>query len=236
MPGSEKGDDGFAPLTRSYKQDPTIENYLRLRRQHPDAEIEVAIIGGVEQLFFLENELRRYGIDPKIVADVMDDNRHAIAEMSLQLMEHLVVRSRKIESGETHLGRRGAAIPDKLVDWLIACALDSLSYNDDLQIPRDLIVLIRERLTGSSPEYERASHANEMRSNAIILGGQLLAAGIRPSYRTIGSMLKVAPSTVKRWFPKGDFLSEATAVATWFDEKGNLRPAAKIEGAASRKK
>jgi len=221
--GSEDG-GGFNTLTKSYKENPSIENYLKIRREHPGAEIEIAVIGGMEQLFFMEPELRRFGINPNLVASVMDANEKAISEMALQLLEKLVERNRKLKAGETHVSRRGTAIPDKLVDWMIACALDALSWNDNLYIPRDLIVLIRERLGGSKPEYEKASHAHEMRWNALITGGQLLAQGHKPTFRLLSKFLDVAPSTVKRWFPDGEFLQEVERIAGWFDENGKLKP------------
>ena len=102
--------------------------------------------------------------------------------------------------------------------------LDSLSWNDDLFIPRDLIVLIRERLGGSNPEYEQASDAHERRSAAIQIGGQLKARGIAPSFRMLARILKVSPTTVMRWFPDGEFEQEIELVSRWFDENGKIKP------------
>lgn len=233
--GSEK-DGGYNAVSKAYKKDPSIELYLKLRREKPDAEIEVSVIGGMEQLFFLESELRKYGFDPNLVASVMDADPEAIGELSLQLMEKMIEAKDLAKNGKTHLARRGLAVPDKLINWLIACMLDALSWNDDLYIPRDLIVLIRERLGGSNPEYEQASHAHEMRWAAITIGGQLQARGIKPSFRMLAGILNVAPSTVKRWFPNGDFKEEVERVSGWFDEEGKPRPAAEIVGRPLRRK
>ena len=233
--GSTDG-GGFNDLTKRYKKNPTIENYVRIRREHPEAEIEVAVIGGIDQLFYLEPELRRFAIDPKLVASVMDADPDAISEISLQLLEKLIERDRKLKAGETHLVRRGNAIPDKLIDWLINCALDGLSWNYYLDIPRELIVLIRERLGGSNPEYEQASHAHEMRWHAIIIGAQMMAQGQTPTLRLISRILGVAPSTVMRWFPDGEFLREVRICAGWFDENGEALPLSKIEAKPLHKK
>jgi hypothetical protein len=184
----------------------------------------------------MEGELRKYGFDPEMIASVLDADPEAISEVSLQIMEKLIEAKTLAKAGQTHLTRRGLAIPDKLVNWLIACMLDAVSWNDDLYIPRDLIVLIRERLGGSNPEYEQASRAHEMRSNAITVGGQLLARGITPSFRMISELFGVAPSTVKRWFPDGDFLAEAQRRSAWFDEQGKLRPTEEVFGRPLRKK
>lgn len=227
--GSEES-GGYNELSKAYKKDPSIENYVKLRRANPKGEIEIAVIGGMEQLFFLESELRKYGFDPNLVASVMDADPEAISELSLQLMERMIEAKELAKNGKTHLSRRGLAVPNKLINWLIACMLDALSWNDDLYIPRDIIVLIRERLGGSNPEYEQASHAHEMRWAAITIGGQLQAQGIKPSFRMLAGMLNVAPSTVKRWFPKGDFKEEVERVSGWFDEEGKPRSAAGIVG------
>lgn len=230
------GDGGFNAFTKAYKNEPSLEHYVRLRRESPDAEIEVAVIGGMDQLFFIEPELRRYGFDPALVASVMDADPHAISELSLQLMEKIIEAESMSRSGETHLARRGLVVPDKLINWLIGCMLDGLSWNDELYIPRDLIVLLRERLSGSNPQYEQASHAHQMRWNAILIGGQLLARGITPSFRMLADALGVAPSTVKRWFPNGEFLEEVERISAWYDKHGKPRSAEELFGRPLRQK
>lgn len=220
--GDERG--GFSALSRVYKDEPSIENYVKLRRANPDGEIEVAVVGGIDQLYYMEPELRKFGIDPYLVASIFDADQAAIGELSLQLMEKMIEAHKLTEAGETHLVRRGLAIPDKLINWLICCALDALSWNDDLEIPRDLIVLIRERLGGANSEYERGSRAHENKMNAAIIAGQLKAKGITPTLKILGDAIGVAPSTVKRWFADGEFERETELWGNLFDEHGNLLP------------
>jgi hypothetical protein len=114
--------------------------------------------------------------------------------------------------------------------------LDALSWNDQLHIPRDLIVVIRERLGGSNPEYEQGSRAHEMRWNAIIVSAQLRARGIEPSFRMLAEMFKVAPSTVMRWFPEGDFEKEVEGWSKVFDQDGRPRAASELFGSSLRTK
>lgn len=218
-----KEDGGYNEPSMAYKKEPSIEHYVKLRRADPDAEIEVRVVGGMDQLFFMEPELRKYGFDPSMIASILDADAKAISEVSLQIMEKMIEAKGLAKAGRTHLARRGLAIPDKLVNWLVACMLDALSWNDDLYIPRDLIVLIRERLGGSNPEYEQASDAHQKRWSAIIIGGQLKAQGRKPSFRMLAKFLNVSPTTVMRWFPDGDFEKEIERVANWFDEKGQMR-------------
>lgn len=215
---------GFNDASKDYKSNPSIENYVRLRRGDPNAEIEVSVIGGFEAMFYMRDELERYGIDPNLLGGVLDADVDAIEEISLRIME-LMIEAKDLErSGETQIVSRGRAIPDKLIDWVICCALDALSWNDELAIPRDLIVLTRERLGGSNPHYEKEGHIRKNRDDAAIIAGQLKARGITPTFKIIGSALKVAPSTVKRWFGPGEFERERDRWAALFDENGNLRP------------
>jgi len=208
--GSDGG--GFNAFSKAYKKNPSIEHYVKLRRENPNAEIEVSVIGGLDQLCFMQPELKKYGIDPYLVASVMDADFDAISKLSLQLLEKMIEARELARKSRTHLARRGLAIPDKLINWLITVALDSLSWNDFPYIPRDLIVLIRERLGGSNPEYEQASKAWHNRMSAAFIGAGLMAAGLKPSFRLISKHFGVAPSTVKRWFPEGDFLKEVGKV------------------------
>ena len=91
-----KEEGGFNEFTKAYKKDPSIENYLKLRRENPDAEIEVGVIGGMEQLLYMQHELRRCGIDPNLVAKMMDAIPEAIGELALRLMEKMIEARRTL--------------------------------------------------------------------------------------------------------------------------------------------
>ena len=217
-----KPDGGYNEASRAFKADPSIENYVRLRRERPEDEIEIKVHGGIDQLFFMEPELKRYGIDARDVASVLDANPDAISSMSLFLLEEMIAARKLKRAGDTHTIRRGRALPTKLIDWLINCALDSLSWNDQLEIPRDLIVLIRERLGGPNSEYEEGSRTHERKSSAAMFAGQLVAMGRKPSIRQLARAMSVAPSTVKRWFGPGELEREIEIYRHWFDEDGKF--------------
>ena len=142
-------------LTQKYRSDPSIENYVALRRQIPRKTIDVALLGGFDQILYADNELRRYGINPQLIAQCLDGDTDAISEVSLQLLERLIEANALKNEGGTQLSSRSLIISDKFVDWLIKLILDAMSSTDDLHIPRDLIVLIRERLGGVNSEYKQ---------------------------------------------------------------------------------
>jgi hypothetical protein len=53
------------------------------------------------------------------------------------------------------------------------------------------------------------------------MAAQLIAMGKKPSLRLMAKLLGVAPSTIKRWFPNGDFIKQAERISHWFDEAGH---------------
>lgn len=208
---------GFSRLSQLFKSDPTIENYVALRRENPDEEIEVAIFGGLDPWIALKDkrrdELKLSGIKSSLLLNVMDADEAAISELSLQLLEKLIERKKLQKNGETHLVGRDAAISDALIDYLIKCMLDAMEWTGSLTIPRDLIVLIRERLGGPSSKYRVDAEIKMHRDSAKLIAARFLAAGKKPTFRLIGKALGVDASTVKRWFPDGDMMSEAEKYA-----------------------
>lgn len=222
--GFGSDESGFNEFTKEYKANPSIDNYVRLRRANPNAEIEVAVIGGFEAMFYMREELERHGIDPDLLGGILDADLDAISEISLRLMEKIIEARQMEKAGDTHLIRRGLVIPDKLIDWVICCSLDALSWNDELTIPRDLIVLIRERLGGSNPQYEQEGQIRSNKTNAGMIAGQLMAQGVVPTFKILGQALGVAPSTVMRWFEPGELEEARDRWAKRFDENGNPLP------------
>jgi hypothetical protein len=89
--------------TRLFKANPTIEEYLRLRRAYPDEEIGVATHVGLEFLLTHLEELEENGIDPALVAGTFRADEEAHADLSLLLMKKLVERKSLQESGASHI-------------------------------------------------------------------------------------------------------------------------------------
>lgn len=220
----ESDSSSFKDLSRAYKNDPTVENYMRLRREHPDAEFDIAIMGGFESLFFMKEELERYGIPALLVARTCDADPAAISELCLNLLQQLEDREKREKEGETQLVARGLAIPNQLVDWLIGVMLDAQSWTGSLELSRDLIILIRHRLVGEKPSYQKLFEANEMRETVIQIAAQFLRKGETPSMRDAADWMGVAPSTVTRWFPDDDFLDQATRFARGLASLEDLIP------------
>ena len=195
---------GFSRLSREFKANPTIENYVKLRRENPNEEIEVAITGGLEWLFANEQLVKDFDIPPQLVASALDADPASISELSLRLMERLIERKEAEKSGKTHLVSRRGAIGDSLVNYLINMMLDSLDWNDELHIPRDLIVLIRHQIGGETSDWEKKLAIHENQSKAVWVALHLSQEGRDLSYRAIGKELGVNATTVMRWFPNNE--------------------------------
>lgn len=215
---------GFNDVTKAFKDDPTLEHYHRLRRADPNAEIEVAVLNGLDAVFAMEEEFKRYGIDAALVASCLDADPAAISELSLRLIENRIEAQKLEEEGETQLVSRGLVIPEKMVDWLICLMLEAMSWNDDLTMHRDLIVLLRDRLGGTNPHYKQSVDAHERRQNAKWLAASLKAQGVKVTIRMVAGALGVAPSTVLRWFPHSSFEDEVERLSRVFDKDGKLIP------------
>ncbi len=191
---------GFSPLSKAFKKNPTTENYVKLRRKHPDEEIEVGITSGYEWLFSNTETLESFGISPYLFDGVLSADENSISELCLLLMERLIERSDCEKEGQSHVASRGIAISDHLVNFLINMMLDSLDWNWNLRIPRDLIVLIRHQIGSERSEWDKKEEIKEKRWEATLAALELGARGISPSYRTIGKELGVNATTVMRWF------------------------------------
>jgi hypothetical protein len=169
MLGSDQRLALFKELASKYVNLPSLDNYLRLRREIPEAEIDVAVFGGFEVLFALDSDLKKHGIDPDLVAGILDAFEPAIDKLSLRLMECLSVRSKIHKSGPKHIERRREAIRDALVDYLIVLMLEAMEWNKShpIVIPSSLIVLIRDRLCGPNPDWHEAYRSRRERECGV---------------------------------------------------------------------
>jgi hypothetical protein len=216
-PATEKSEKSES-ISREFKANPTIEHYVRLRRENPDVQIEPSIYGGIDHAYELESLLEGFGIDIRLYVSTLDADEAAICELSLQLLENMILAQALERQGGTHLASRQKVIPDHLIDWLVCCMLDSLSWNDSLDIPRDLIVLIRSRLIKGESTIEKLVEVRSKKFDAEMIAGQL----IMPSFRLVAKLMGVQPSTVMRWFDSEQEFLDIAAKWRKFYEPGGL--------------
>lgn len=197
-------------LSREYKNVPSTENYLRLRKAFPEKQIEFATSGGLDWLFANEALVRDQLIDPQLIAKTLDADHDAISRVSLLLLEKLADRERLRHAGKTHVASRGEGISDAFVNYLIAMMLDALSWNNDLEAPRDLLMLVRHQLLGSDkPLLDKKLDVRQTRQVAVSVAAQFLERGEPISMRKIAKALNRNVSTISRMFTDDSLEKEA---------------------------
>lgn len=195
-------------MTKAYKANPSIELYVEMRRKYPEMLIEVATSASLDWLFANGELLESYGIDPQVVAGCLDAIPENIEELCLLLMENFILRRKLEAEGESHVQSRDEIITDGLANYLISMMLDALDWNDELDIPRALIVLIKHQFNADVSAEKRKFEVHEKRTSAKWYAAQVRADGKPCSMREVAKLMGVSPSTVARWFPDGSFEEE----------------------------
>jgi hypothetical protein len=186
-------------LSDAFASNPTIANYVKLRREHPEEPIGVEIEGGIYWIGDLDDELNKFDINPWLTEGAFNGDGDGMSELSLLLMERIEARKGAAKAGETHLVSLGNAISPSFVNHLIIMMLASLDC-----LPQDLFVLIRHQLcSNSGGEWQSKRQYYEDRiSDARLAAEKIKLTGKKVTLRAIARELGVSPSTVTRWLPQ----------------------------------
>jgi hypothetical protein len=211
----------FQRLIGRFDKDPSIENYVALRRSFPGGDTTIHQLAEVDprQAEAFELDLERAQLAHALVRGALSGDDRDIDELCLQLMERLIERRELEGRGETQLQSRGKGISDALVGHLIGAMLEVLQQ-DDLSPRPSLVVLVREQLGGPNNEVFKSHTMWKGRKQALFLGMQMRRQGVQPTIRKVATALKVQPSTVSRWFQDGDFLEQVEKFARLFKDFG----------------
>lgn len=208
----------LAAIQKEYNLDTSIENYVRLRRKHPDVELDISNTGGLDFVFLRDEELKANRIEPRLVVHCLDADPIAHRELSLLLMERMLERKNLEKAGKSHIVSLKKAISDLLVNNLIAVMLDSLDWNGELEICPDLIVLIKYQLGMNESQYQLEQKRKENQNKAIWIVVELLRINQKPTLRKIAKLMNVDATTIMRWLGDGDWLQRANAFRSISDE------------------
>jgi hypothetical protein len=190
-----------------FNDDPSIENYVALRRFQGRVDTDIYRFAGVDPFQALGEDLEQAGLDRALVCGALGGDDRDIDELCLQLMERLIERKRLEAQGETHLQARGHGISDALIGHLIVAILEVLQH-DGLEPRPSFVLLVREQFGGAKTEIYKSHTKWVDRNHAVFLGMQMRRRGAQPTIRKIAKIMGVQPSTVSRWFPDGDFLEQ----------------------------
>ena len=197
---------GFKQLVLRYEKEPTIANYLQIRRDFPETEIEVGYFGGgIDAPFELEEKFAGHGIDPMLLLGASLADEPDIDALCLQVLELLVTRGKLPKEGPGFIEKRRKAISDATINYLIVEILEA-TQRYTRSIPASLVVLIREQLCGSNPDLHQQYLAGVRFRNAASIAEQhLQQTGERISVRKLAAAAGVSRGTASRWLANKHF-------------------------------
>ena len=197
----------FKQLVLRYEKDPTIANYLQMRRDFPEAEVEVGIFSGIDAPFKLEEKLAGQGFDPMLLVGALDADEHDIDAVCLRLLELLEAKRNLPKEGVGFIEARRKAISGATVNYLIVEMLEAIDRcGESIRIPASLVVLIREQLCGSNPDvHEQYLAKQRLRWAAFNAGLAFEQTGGQPSVRNLAAANGVSRGTAQRWLADKHF-------------------------------
>jgi hypothetical protein len=212
--GSDERLAQFKTLVSAYERNPDLENYVRLRRDFPEVEIDVGQFGGIDQFYDLEPELRRHGIDEGVALGALDADQFDIDELSLGLMERLISRAKAQNRRPGYIEERRRAISDTLVNHLIIVMLEAMQANKENQVvvTSSLLALIRHQLCGPMPDIRKAYISHKKREQAAFIVAQQSVLNKNMSVRTLAKLVGVKKSRAAMWLADPEFNCR---VASW---------------------
>jgi hypothetical protein len=146
----------FKQLVLRYEKDPTIANYLQIRRDFPEAEVEVGVFSGIDAPFKLEVKLAGQGFDPLLIVGALDADEPDIDAVCLRLLELLEAKRNLPKEGVGFIEERRKTISDATVNYLIVEMFEAMDRCGGwIRIPASLVVLLREQLCGSNPDVHQ---------------------------------------------------------------------------------
>jgi hypothetical protein len=198
----------FKQLVLRYEKEPTIANYLQIRRDFQETEIEVGYFGGgIDAPFELEEKFAGQGIDPMVLLGAMLADEPDIDTLCLQVLELLVTRGKLPKEGHGFIEKRRKAISDATINYLIVEILEAIDRRGGwIHIPASLVVLIREQLCGSNPDLQKEYLARErFRNGASIAERHFQQTSGRISVRKLADAAGVSRGTAARWLADKHF-------------------------------
>jgi hypothetical protein len=197
----------FKQLVLRYEKDPTIANYLQIRRDFLEVEVEVGYFSGIDAPFKLEEKFAGQDIDPMLFVGALTAYEPDIDALCLKLLELLVTRGKLPKEGPGFIEKRRNAISDATINYLIMEILEAIDRcGQSIRIPASLVVLIREQLCGSNPVLHQRYLAGErFRSAAFNAGLHFQETGEQISVRKLAAAAGVSRGTAERWLADKHF-------------------------------
>jgi hypothetical protein len=194
----------FTKLIAEYRDEPSIENYLRIRREFPEVEIRVDQF--LESVFIsaLADAVGRQGIEPELIAAAWYGGAPYVDALCLRLLELRSARDKLPKDGPGHIQRRRGAINDSTINYLIATMLETLASGEGkYSIPASLVVLIRHQFCGANPDLHTASLLESKRNALARVVAEKLKADEKLSINKLVQMTGLPRATAARMLKDG---------------------------------
>jgi hypothetical protein len=133
----------FKQLVLRYEKDPTIANYLQIRRDFPEAEVEVGIFSGIDAPFKLEEKLAGQGFDPLLLVGALAAYEPDIDAVCLRLLELLEAKRNLPKTGFGFIEERRKAISDATVNYLIVEMFEAIDRCGGWDDPGKACIVMR---------------------------------------------------------------------------------------------
>ena len=197
----------FKQLVLRYEKDPTIATYLQIRREFPEAEVEVRIFSGIDAPFKLEEKLAGQGFDPMLIVGALAAYEPDIDAVCLRLLELLDAKRNLPKEGFGFIEERRKAIGDATVNYLIVEMFEAIDRcGGSIRIPASLVVLLREQLCRSAPDLHQQYLAQQrFREAAFNAGLSFQQTGKPTSVRKLAAANGVSRGTAERWLADKHF-------------------------------
>ena len=131
----KSSDELESQLARRYKSAPTIDNYVKLRREFPDKNFEVKMIPKSDLIFSNYEMLENSGISIELFESALNADYFSISEISLLLLENIIEKSEAEREGKTHLVGRHLAISDSNINF-ITCLIFEAAKSKNVHVKR----------------------------------------------------------------------------------------------------
>lgn len=189
------------------RNNPTAQNYLKLRSEFPECNLVLA--AGGDPVRFLEKELGNEGIAVQLVEDAMLGDESDIDALCLKILECIAARDALPKSGAGYIAKRRAAIKDSTANFLITLMMDAFEWHPSTRIPTSLIFLIRHQFFGTAKPglAELTTRRQKQHSLALHVGSQLHDHdGKPPSINELRDIAGLPRNTAARLLKENEFL------------------------------
>lgn len=188
----------------NYQSEPSIKKYLALRNHYPDRDPSFVKYSGIDQLYALKPLLEKFSLDFADVAASMDADPKAIDRVSLRLLTLLDERRDLEAEGRDTLRRRGIAITNGLINYLIAIILESMEHYDEPIACSSLFLLIREQIGGQDMFLYQSYKKLDRRGSVVAIMVSARNLGWECSLGEVAKILGLNKSSLSRMFSKGE--------------------------------